>query len=95
MAAVANGPQEYTEYMVSRYKARRDRLVADLNVIPGVRCDLPQGAFYVFPDITGTGLSSLAFTERLLEGGGGGCHTGGCLRSGWRWIRAPLLCRFR
>ena len=68
-AAVAalNGPQEYTEYMVSRYKARRDRLVADLNAIPGVRCDLPQGAFYVFPDITGTGLSSLAFTERLLE----------------------------
>ena len=68
-AAVAalNGPQEYTEYMVSRYKARRDRLVADLNAIPGVRCDLPQGAFYVFPNITGTGLSSLAFTERLLE----------------------------
>ena len=53
--------------MVSRYKARRDRLVADLNAIPGVRCDLPQGAFYVFPNITGTGLSSLAFTERLLE----------------------------
>ena len=68
-AAVAalNGPQEYTEYMVSRYKARRDRLVADLKAIPGVRCDLPQGAFYVFPNIAGTGLSSLAFTERLLE----------------------------
>lgn len=64
------GPQEYTRYMVDRYKARRDRLVADLNAIPGVHCDLPQGAFYAFPNIAGAGLASLEFTNRLLEAEG-------------------------
>ncbi len=68
-AAVAalNGPQEYTDYMIGRYKARRDRLVEALNAIPGIRCDLPQGAFYAFPNIAGTGLSSLEFADRLLD----------------------------
>ncbi|MEJ5199009.1 MAG: pyridoxal phosphate-dependent aminotransferase [Anaerolineae bacterium] len=68
-AAVAalNGPQEYTDYMIGRYKARRDRLVAALNAIPGIHCDLPQGAFYAFPNIAGTGLSSLEFADRLLD----------------------------
>ncbi|MGC8781843.1 MAG: aminotransferase class I/II-fold pyridoxal phosphate-dependent enzyme, partial [Anaerolineae bacterium] len=62
-----NGPQDYTAYMIGRYKARRDRLVDALNAIPGVRCDLPQGAFYAFPNIAGTGLSSLEFADRLLD----------------------------
>lgn len=68
-AAVAalNGPQDYTEWMIGRYKARRDRLVDDLNAIPGIRCDLPQGAFYAFPHIAGVGLSSLEFADRLLD----------------------------
>jgi len=68
-AAVAalNGPQEYTNYMIGRYRARRDQLVADLNAIPGVRCDLPQGAFYAFPNIAGTGLSSMEFADKLLD----------------------------
>lgn len=68
-AAVAalNGPQDYTAYMIGRYKARRDRLVEALNAIPGIRCDLPQGAFYAFPNIAGTGLSSLEFADRLLD----------------------------
>ncbi len=68
-AAVAalNGPQDYTAYMIGRYKARRDRLVEALNAIPGIRCDLPQGAFYAFPNVAGTGLSSLEFTDRLLD----------------------------
>jgi aspartate aminotransferase len=68
-AAVAalNGPQDYTAYMTGRYRARRDALVSALNAIPGIRCDLPQGAFYAFPNIAGTGLSSMAFTDRLLD----------------------------
>ncbi len=53
--------------MVERYKARRDRLVAHLNVIPGVQCAQPQGTFYAFPNVAGTGLTSIEFTERLLE----------------------------
>jgi aspartate aminotransferase len=68
-AAVAalEGPQEYTQFMLSRYQVRRDRLVDALNQVPGIHCDLPQGAFYAFPDITGTGLSSSEFAARLLE----------------------------
>jgi aspartate/methionine/tyrosine aminotransferase len=61
------GPQDYTHYMVERYKVRRDELVARLNAVPGVSCDLPQGTFYAFPNIARTGLSSLEFADRLLE----------------------------
>ncbi len=68
-AAVAalEGTPEYTRYMVERYKTRRDRLAGLLNVIPGVRCALPQGAFYAFPNIAGTGLGSVEFANRLLD----------------------------
>jgi aspartate aminotransferase len=78
-AAVAalNGPQDYTEMMVRRYQARRDALVAALNTIPGVRCDAPQGAFYAFPHIAAAGLSSMQFTERLLEAEGVAVTPGG------------------
>jgi aspartate aminotransferase len=68
-AAVAalQGPSDYVRHMVERYKARRDRLVADLNVIPGVQCAQPQGTFYAFPNVARTGLTSIEFAERLLE----------------------------
>ncbi|MCL4559343.1 MAG: pyridoxal phosphate-dependent aminotransferase [Chloroflexi bacterium] len=68
-AAVAalEGPRDYTDYMVGRYRLRRDKLVSQLNSIPGIKCELPQGAFYAFPNIAGTGLADLDFTDRLLE----------------------------
>lgn len=51
-AAVAAllGPQEPVQAMVSEFKKRRDYMVERLNKMPGVRCRLPQGAFYVFPN---------------------------------------------
>jgi aspartate aminotransferase len=65
-----NGPQDFIGQMVAAYDRRR-RLVTDgLNAIPGVRCALPQGAFYSFPDIRGTGLSSAECAELLIEQGG-------------------------
>lgn len=69
MGAVAalEGPQDYTQYMVSRYKTRRDNLAAGLNAIPGVHCPVPAGAFYAFPDISKTGLPDIDFAARLLE----------------------------
>ncbi|GIW46770.1 MAG: hypothetical protein KatS3mg078_0647 [Deltaproteobacteria bacterium] len=45
-------------------------MVEGLNSIPGIKCDKPAGAFYAFPDITGTGLTSQEFTNRLLENAG-------------------------
>jgi aspartate/methionine/tyrosine aminotransferase len=61
------GPQEQVEATVAEYKRRRDALVAGLNAIPGVRCRIPQGAFYVFPNVTTFGRSSDWLAEYLLE----------------------------
>lgn len=64
------GPQEQVEETLAEYRRRRDTLVEGLNALPGVRCELPMGAFYTFPDIRATGLSSAALAERLLEEAG-------------------------
>jgi aspartate/methionine/tyrosine aminotransferase len=65
-----NGPQEQVEVVVAEYKRRRDALVAGLNAIPGVRCRLPQGAFYVFPNVSAFGRKSDWLAEYLLEEAG-------------------------
>ena len=67
--AALTGPQEPVTQMVAEFRRRRDAIVAGLNRIPGVRCLAPQGAFYAFPNIEGTGLGSKALADRLLEGG--------------------------
>ena len=56
--------------MVVEFKARRDLIVDGLNAIPGIECRRPTGAFYVFPDISGTGLSGADLAERLLHEAG-------------------------
>jgi aspartate aminotransferase len=53
-----NAPQDQAEAMVHEYQARRDAIVAGLNAIPGITCQRPQGAFYVFPNIKSIGLPS-------------------------------------
>jgi aspartate aminotransferase len=63
------GPQEYVTMMVEQYQRRRDRLVEGLNRLPGVRCQKPQGAFYVFPNIRGTGKTSGELANLLLDHG--------------------------
>ena len=59
------GPQESINGMVAEFRARRDLLVAGLAEI-GIRCPLPGGAFYVFPDVSEFGGGD-AFTERILS----------------------------
>ena len=61
------GPQEPMAEMVREFRARRDLVVDGLNAIPGVRCLSPKGAFYVFPDISGTGLTGKELADRLLH----------------------------
>jgi len=68
--AAINGPQDQVEAMVVEYKRRRDRFVAGLNAIPGIKCRLPQGAFYVFPNITAFGRTSQWLADYLLEEAG-------------------------
>ncbi|MBS0662152.1 MAG: pyridoxal phosphate-dependent aminotransferase [Verrucomicrobia bacterium] len=53
--------------MLVAFDRRRKALHAELNRIPGVRCLLAQGAFYLFPNISSFGLSDLEFCNRLLE----------------------------
>ena len=60
------GPQDDVDAMVTEFRARRDLVVDGLKDIPGFRCHRPQGAFYVFPEISGTGLSGAQLAERLL-----------------------------
>jgi len=72
MAAVEalNGPQDEVDRMVEEFRARRDLIVDGLNSIPGVSCLRPAGAFYVFPDMSGTGLSGRELSEKLLHDAG-------------------------
>ena len=53
--------------MMDFYKKNRDYLVDNLNLIKGIRCLKPDGAIYVFPNITGTGMSSELFANYLLD----------------------------
>jgi aspartate/methionine/tyrosine aminotransferase len=59
--------QDSWGYMVKEYQQRRDLLVMGLNRIHGFDCKLPQGAFYAFPDISGTGLSDIEVANVLLN----------------------------
>ena len=56
--------------MVSAFDARRRVIVDRLNGLPGVRCRNPVGAFYAFPNITGTGIDARTLQNRLLEEAG-------------------------
>jgi aspartate/methionine/tyrosine aminotransferase len=64
------GPQDAVDAMVTEFKARRDLIVDGLNSIPGVTCLRPEGAFYVFPEISATGLTGADLADRLLNEGG-------------------------
>lgn len=63
------GSQDYVLMMVEEYKRRRDLVVKGLNEIPRVSCLEPQGSFYAFPNIQGTGKSSDELASLILEGG--------------------------
>ncbi|MEA5360331.1 pyridoxal phosphate-dependent aminotransferase [Amycolatopsis sp., V23-08] len=63
--------QPAVEEMVSAYTARRALLVEGLNFLPGVTCAAPEGSFYAFPDISGTGVpDGSEFAEWMLDDAG-------------------------
>ena len=64
--AALTGPQDDAAKMVAEFKRRRDMFCAGLNQVPGFRCPIPSGAFYVFPNITGTGIRSKPLADALL-----------------------------
>ena len=46
-----NGPQDSVQTMLAEYQRRRNRIVEGLRAIPGIKCNMPEGAFYVYPNI--------------------------------------------
>jgi len=65
--AALRGPQDIISKMIQEYDRRRKFIVNQLNDITGLKCNMPKGAFYVFPKIEKTGISSLEFCSKLLE----------------------------
>jgi len=78
MAAVeaVKGDQSSVERMVAEFHRRRDVIVDGLREIRGFSCVRPKGAFYVFPNITGTGFSSRTLADRVLDEAGVACLSG-------------------
>ena len=68
--AALQGPWEPVQAMLDAFAARRGLLVEGLNAVPGMRCALPGGAFYAFPNVRGTGLSSAELETYLLDEAG-------------------------
>lgn len=68
--AALRGPQDTVADMLAAFRKRRDVIVEGLNQTPGFRCVRPAGAFYAFPNVAGTGLSSKAMGDYLLEEAG-------------------------
>ena len=98
LAGIAALQGEQAGRMVAEFKRRRDILVDGLNKLPGVKCLRPRGAFYVFPNITGTKRSSAEVAERLLSeagvaalsGAAFGAHGEGYLRFSYANSEANL-----
>ena len=69
MAAIEaiKGPRDFTLNMMEEFRKRREIVFNGLNSIDGINCKLPLGAFYAFPNISGTGLSSEEFANRALN----------------------------
>jgi len=74
--AALQGPQDAVDRMVAEFRGRRDAIVRGLNQIPGFSCTVPQGAFYVFPNVKETGLSSRDLANMLLNDAGVACLSG-------------------
>lgn len=74
--AALRGPQGPAEEMIAEFRRRRDTFVPALNRIPGFRCATPEGAFYAFPNIEGTGWKSKPLADALLDQAGVACLSG-------------------
>lgn len=71
-----NGPQDEVDKIVAEFDRRRKIIVEGLNSIKGFNCSTPDGAFYAFPSITGTGMKSKELADKLLYEAGVACLSG-------------------
>jgi aspartate/methionine/tyrosine aminotransferase len=69
-AAALTGPDDSVQTMVAEFRRRRDAIVAQLNSLPGVTCKTPEGAFYVFPNVSQITHDDAKLASYLLEDAG-------------------------
>jgi aspartate/methionine/tyrosine aminotransferase len=69
-AAALSGPDEPVQAMVAEFRRRRDAIVGQLNSLPGVTCKTPEGAFYVFPNVSQITRDDARLASYLLEDAG-------------------------
>ena len=74
--AALQGPQDCVDMMVAEFRRRRDAIVKGLNEIPGFRCTVPTGAFYAFPNVSGTGMPTRDLADVLMNEAGVACLSG-------------------
>ena len=68
--AALEGDQQPVNHMVSEFELRRKIIIKELNQIPGFSCIEPGGAFYAFPNVKNTGMTSQALQNKILEEAG-------------------------
>jgi aspartate/methionine/tyrosine aminotransferase len=78
MATIAalQGPQDAVDRMVAEFRARRQIIVDELNRMPGIRCRMPGGAFYAFPNVAAVDRDARRLAAFLLERAGVACLAG-------------------
>jgi aspartate/methionine/tyrosine aminotransferase len=69
-AEALTGPQVEVDRMSAEFRKRRTLMLDGLRALPGLSVPSPPGAFYVFPDVSGTGMDGAVFAERLLTEAG-------------------------
>jgi aspartate/methionine/tyrosine aminotransferase len=74
--AALKASQDCVDAMVAEFRRRRDAIVKGLNDIPGFRCPIPPGAFYAFPNVSGTGIGSRELADLILNDAGVACLNG-------------------
>lgn len=72
MAGIAalEGPQDFVGELMREFRARRDLIVDGMSSLSGVTCQVPLGAFYAFPNVSGTGMTCREFAERAMDEAG-------------------------
>lgn len=68
--AALEGDEGPSKAMLAEYRRRRDFMVEALNAMPGCRCRKPDGAFYIFVNIAGTGMDSDGFCRTMIDEAG-------------------------
>jgi aminotransferase len=68
--AALTGPQDFLKEMLSEYDRRRREIVRGVNEIPGFKCQMPNGAFYIFPNIEALKMPSMELVKYLIKEAG-------------------------